>query len=247
MECAGEQAFSGRQKIIKAGRACRASASPRFFVYWWMLDKPAPKVFFINPSLMLKIGLTGGIGSGKTTVAQIFEVLGIPVYYADDAAKRLMNEDENLKREIIAQFGGSVYVDGHLDRKAMAAIVFANRSKLDLLNALVHPATIRDGERWVSQHHTAYAVREAALIFESGVSNSLDYVIGVSAPAPLRIKRVQTRDGIGEQDVIKRMNNQWDEELKMSRCDFLLFNDDEQLLIPQVVELHKQLVALSQV
>lgn len=194
---------------------------------------------------MLKVGLTGGIGSGKTTVARIFEVLGIPVYYADDAAKRLMNEDPELKQAIISQFGDLVYPEGKLDRKAMASLVFGNKEKLELLNSLVHPATIRDGDKWGLQHATSYVIREAALIFESGVFKTLDFVIGVSAPSELRIRRVTERDRINEEDVVKRMNNQWDEEMKMSRCDFLLFNDDKQLLIPQVIALHEKLTELS--
>src|SRR5215831_1852923 len=125
----------------------------------------------------LRIGLTGGMGSGKSTVAKIFEVLAIPVYYADDEAKRLMNEDPQLKEQIQLHFGREAYVNGILDRKYIAGIVFNNRKQLELLNSLVHPATLRDGERWMLQQTTPYAVKEAALIFESGTQQMLDYVI----------------------------------------------------------------------
>ena len=149
---------------------------------------------------MIRIGLTGGIGSGKSTVAKVFEVLGIPVYYADDAAKKLMNEDQQLKQKIQEQFGEAVYKDGQLDRKFLAGIVFNAPEKLQQLNALVHPATLRDAEQWMQQHAvscgqaTPYAIKEAALIFESGAHEELDYVIGVYAPAPLRIQRTMQRD-----------------------------------------------------
>src|SRR5882762_659348 len=130
---------------------------------------------------MIKIGLTGGIGSGKSTVAKVFEVLGIPVYYSDDAGKRLMNEDEGLKQKIKTAFGEAVYPDGLLNRKYLADIVFKSPEKLALLNSMVHPATITDSEKWMQQHAvsrgqtTPYAIKEAAIIFESGAQEYLDY------------------------------------------------------------------------
>ena len=139
---------------------------------------------------MLKIGLTGGIGSGKSTVAKVFEVLGIPVYYADEAAKRLMNEDENLKEKLQQQFGKQTYVDGKLNRGYLSSLVFNDPEKLAILNSIVHPATIEDAAKWMTQQKTPYVIKEAALIFESGSQKDLDKVIGVFAPAPLRILRV---------------------------------------------------------
>jgi len=194
---------------------------------------------------MLKIGITGGIGSGKSTVAKVFEVLGIPVYYADDAAKRLMNEDEELKANIQLQFGNEVYANGLLDRKRLAEMVFTSPEKLTRLNALVHPATLQDAERWMQQQHTPYAVKEAALIFESGAHEHLDYVIGVTAPAPIRIQRTMHRDGISREEVIARMNKQMDESIKMKLCDFVIRNNEQEMLLPQVLELHKKLLQLS--
>ena len=195
---------------------------------------------------MLKIGITGGIGSGKTTVAKVFEVLGIPVYYADDAAKRLMNTDEKLKEKIQLQFGNDVYKDGRLDRKYLAEIVFKNPEKLQLLNALVHPATLKDAERWMQDQSTAYSLKEAALIFESGAQEQLDYVIGVTAPAPLRIQRTMHRDSITREEVILRMDKQMDETIKIKLCDFVIKNDEQEMLLPQVLELHKKLLTLSE-
>jgi len=193
----------------------------------------------------LRIGLTGGIGSGKTTVARIFAVLGIPVYYADLEAKRIMNEDEELRRQIIEHFGKSAYREGRLDNKYLAEIVFKNREKLDLLNSLVHPATIRDGEQWMKQQKTTYAIKEAALIFESGSQQNLDYVIGVSAPEPLRIHRTMQRDNIDREAVMARMQKQIQEVIKMRLCDFLIYNDEQQLVIPQVIALHEKLVKMA--
>jgi dephospho-CoA kinase len=192
---------------------------------------------------MLKVGLTGGIGSGKSTVAKVFEVLGIPVYYADDAAKRLMNEDEALKQKIKAQFGNETYTNGVLNRKHLADIVFNAPEKLQLLNALVHPATLYDAEQWMQQQTCAYAIKEAALIFESGAQEGLDHVIGVYAPTPLRIQRAMQRDTISREEVMARMNKQIDETIKMKLCDFVIVNDELSLLVPQVVALHQKLSA----
>lgn len=195
---------------------------------------------------MLKIGLTGGIGSGKSTVAKVFEVLGVPVYYADDAAKRLMNEDQELKQQLIAAFGDETYMDGLLNRKHLAAIVFNNKEQLERLNNLVHPATITDAEKWFqSQRHTSYVIKEAALLFESGTAQGLDYIIGITAPETLRIKRVMDRDGITATEVKRRMNNQIEEQMKMRLCDFVISNNEQQLITPQIIALHEQLLQLA--
>ncbi|TMI85267.1 MAG: dephospho-CoA kinase, partial [Bacteroidetes bacterium] len=194
--------------------------------------------------MVLRVGLTGGIGSGKTTVAKIFELLGVPVYYADDAAKRIMNEDADLKRSIQKQFGEAAYKSGELDRAYLSAKVFHDPFQLEMLNALVHPATIRDATKWMDRQEAAYTIKEAALIFESGAFEQLDYVIGVYAPASLRIKRTMGRNGVSREEVAKRMNNQIDERIKMKLCDFVIYNDEEQLVIPQVLQLNQKLLEL---
>ena len=191
---------------------------------------------------MLKIGITGGIGSGKSTVAKLFEVLGIPVYYADDAAKQLMNENEVLKQQVQKEFGNEAYTNGKLNRKYIADIVFTNPEKLELLNSIVHPATLKDAEEWMNKQTTPYTIKEAALIFESGAQEQLDYVIGVYAPTPLRIQRTMQRDNISREEVIARMNKQIDETIKMRLCDFVITNDEQELLIPQVLTLHQNLI-----
>ncbi len=193
---------------------------------------------------MLKIGLTGGLGSGKSTVAHIFEVLGIPVYYADAASKRLMNDDEKVKAAVQNAFGKEVYPEGKLDRKYLAEIVFKDEKKLELLNSIVHPATLRDADEWISKQTAPYAIKEAALIFESGSHQSLDYVIGVKAPLHLRLQRAMKRDNISHEEAMARINKQINEEIKMRLCDFIIINDEQQMVIPQVLALHQKLLQL---
>jgi dephospho-CoA kinase len=195
------------------------------------------------PEFMIKVGLTGGIGSGKSVVAKVFETLGIPVYYADDAAKKLMNTDEKLKAAIIKNFGEGSYTNGELNRKYIADIVFNDKEKLELLNSLTHPVTIRDAKEWMKQQTSPYIIKEAALLFESGANKNLDYVIGIDAPLPLRLKRVMARDGISEEEIMKRINRQMDEEEKIKRCDFVIINNEQELVIPQVLELHEKIIA----
>jgi dephospho-CoA kinase len=196
--------------------------------------------------MTVKVGITGGIGSGKTTVARIFGVLGIPVYYADDAAKRIMNEDDMLRRNIIKEFGEESYSNGLLNRQYLASIVFKDKKKLDLLNALVHPATIRNSNAWMKCQSSIYSIREAALIFESGVQDQLDYVIGVSSPVELRLQRAMNRDKLSREQVIERMDRQINENIKMRLCDFVIVNDDIEPVIPQVLKLHEKLLGFAQ-
>lgn len=191
---------------------------------------------------MFKVGITGGIGSGKSTVARIFEVLGIPVYYADEAAKQLMNTDPVIREGIIREFGEEAYKNGMLDRKYLALQVFNNEEKLSKLNALIHPQTIADAESWAEAQQSPYTLKEAALIFESGSQNKLDFIIGVYAPAALRIKRTMHRDGISREEVIARMNKQIEENIKMRLCDAVIMNDDRHMVIPQVLQLHELLL-----
>ncbi|MBN9379989.1 MAG: dephospho-CoA kinase [Chitinophagaceae bacterium] len=196
---------------------------------------------------MLRVGLTGGIGSGKSTVAGIFEVLGIPVAYADQEAKRVMTEDQGLRQQIILHFGENAYTESRLNRPYLAAQVFSDKAKLALLNSLVHPATIAAGEKWMDRQegHTPYAIREAALIFESDAVRYMDFVIGVYAPPTLRIHRVLQRDKLSREDILQRMRNQIDEDIKMRLCDAVIYNDEQHPVIPQVLSLHEQLLQLA--
>ena len=191
---------------------------------------------------MLKIGLTGGMGSGKTTVSKIFAVLGIPVFYADDVAKNIMNEDAALKQNIINALGIESYVNNTLNRKYIADIVFNNRYKLDRLNALVHPVTLAAADKWFNLQTSPYVIKEAALMFEAGAAAHLDYVIGVYTPQHLRLQRVMQRDNSTREQVLARMNSQIDETIKMKLCDFVIINDEQQAVLPQVLLLHQKLL-----
>lgn len=194
---------------------------------------------------MLKIGITGGIGSGKTTVARIFEVLGIPVYYADEAAKKLMVENTALKSAIITAFGNEAYKDDKLNREFLAATVFNNSEKLQILNSLVHPATIKDAWDWFGKQSAPYVIKEAALIFESGSQKDLDHVIGVKSPEDIRIQRAMLRDHITNEQVKARMDKQMNEEEKLRLCDSVIINDEQQMVIPQVLALHKKFLEMA--
>ena len=194
---------------------------------------------------MLKIGLTGGIGSGKTTVSQIFKILGVPVFDADTAAKEAMEHNPVLKEKLITTFGAAVFVEHKLNRKYLADIVFNDAHQLDVLNALVHPITIAAAADWFATQNSPYVIKEAALIFEAGAGVGLDYIIGVFAPTSLRIKRVMDRDHLSREEVLSRMNRQIDDQIKMKLCDFVIQNDSQSLVTKQVLALHEKFLQMS--
>ncbi len=190
---------------------------------------------------MLKVGLTGGIGSGKTTVAALFELLGIPVFYADDAARRIMDDDPDVRAALVSRFGGALYTGGILDRKALGALVFNNPEALADLNAIVHPAAIAASLRWMESRPAPYVLKEAAIFFETGSERSMDLMIGVTAPEATRIARVIKRSGLSEAEIRSRMARQMDDNEKMSRCDYIIRNGDNDALIPQVLGIDRDL------
>lgn len=194
---------------------------------------------------MLKIGLTGGIGSGKTTVCKLFAEKGIPIYYADDRAKYLMNFDPDLKSQIKQHFGKNVYhSNGRVNRKALASIIFSDKSKLSLINSLVHPAVALDSERWFDLQKSHYAIKEAALMIESKSHLSLDKLIVVTADIEQRIKRVIKRDQTSRESVQARIDNQMDETSKLGFADFIIQNNDLKLLQSQVDDIHATLMKM---
>ncbi len=189
---------------------------------------------------MLKAGITGGIGSGKSVVCQVFTALGIPVFNADDAAKYLMENDPVLVKKIKALFGDTVYIEGRLDRTQVSAVVYQHPQLLQQLNALVHPATIAYSRQWLdAQTSVPYIIKEAAIFFESGSSADMDVMIGVYAPKELRLKRTVARNGFSEEKVLDIMAQQMDEDEKMKRCNYVIVNDDKIAVLPQVLQLHE--------
>jgi dephospho-CoA kinase len=192
---------------------------------------------------MRRIGLTGNIGTGKSTVARIFEILGVPVYHADKQAKELMEQDK-VKEQISLLFGKHlVNSSKQIDRKALAAIVFTDKDKLALLNNLIHPLVEEDFEKW-SQHYVEkpYILHEAAILFESGFNRLFEANILVTAPEALCISRVMVRDGVSNEMVVNRMSNQWSQEQKQKIADYLVVNDEKSMVIPQVLANHKTIL-----
>ena len=193
------------------------------------------------------IGLTGGIGSGKSTIAKVFANLGVPVFDADAAAKTIMNTSPIIKAKLIANFGAEVYIKGdagmeQLNRAFLSKLVFSDPYQLELLNAIVHPITIQAALDWASTQNAPYVIKEAALFFESGSVAGVQKMIGVTAPKSLRIHRVMKRDNCTKEEVEKRMSFQIDESLKMKLCDWVIVNDDQHLVLPQVVALHEKII-----
>ena len=191
---------------------------------------------------MIKVGLTGGIGSGKSIVARIFQVLGIPVFNSDQAARDLMESDPDLKNALFDRFGSSVYIDGKLDRKKLGSIVFNDPQALKDLNSLVHPAVRKAFSKWADRQNSQYVLMESAILAETGGHRNFDRTIVVSAPEDLRVQRVMKRDGVGEEIVRARMRNQATEEERLKISDHVIVNDDRQLVIPQVLAIHNKLL-----
>ena len=192
---------------------------------------------------MLKIGLTGNIGSGKSTVAKIIKILGIPVYHSDIEAKKFLT-DKTVMRELTNRFGTEIVTESKIDNKKLASIVFKENDSLIFLNNLIHPLVKEDFENWCNtvSPTNKYIIQEAAILFESNFDKYVDKTILVIAPENIRLERVIKRDSISKEEVLKRMANQWDEERKVKLADFLINNNDKELLIPQLIEIHKKII-----
>ncbi|MFN0190174.1 MAG: dephospho-CoA kinase [Bacteroidia bacterium] len=197
---------------------------------------------------MLRVGITGGIGSGKTTVCKIFQTLGISVFDADRSAKRLMVENTALKNQLIDHFGASTFsADGSLNRKYLAQKVFNNDQELMHLNQLVHPFVLKDYDSWLANIPPApYSIREAAIMLESGTYKDLDVIILIDSPEELRIKRVIQRDKRTESEVQSIISKQWPIEKKQKFTSFIIQNNEKQFLIPQILHLHELLISQSE-
>lgn len=194
---------------------------------------------------MIRVGLTGGIGSGKTTVGRVFRAMGIPVFEADAEGRRLMAHDTSLQRSIVERFGAAVVNENGIDRAALAGIVFQDTEALQDLNALIHPAVRAAFDRWAREQRAPYVMMEAAVLAESGGHRTLDAIVVVSAPEPIRIRRVMQRDGVPEEAVRARLANQVSEAERLAIADHMIHNDDSRLVIPQVLEVHAALLKFA--
>ncbi len=188
------------------------------------------------------VGLTGGIGSGKSTVANMFKELGVPIYIADAVAKELMQSSATIKKKIIETFGEKVIKNNVLDRKYLAALVFSDVSKLAQLNSIIHPEVAKDFQKWYKKQTSLYVIYEAAILFESGGYKKCDTIITVTAPIKERIQRVIKRDNTTAEAVEKRIQNQWTDSKKIARSNFVITNTDLQKTQKQVVKIHKNIL-----
>lgn len=191
---------------------------------------------------MTIVGLTGGIGSGKTTVAKEFEKLGIPVYIADEEAKKLMNSSKIIKRKLINLFGEKVYIDNKLNKPFIADIIFNDTSYLQKMNAIVHPKVAKHFEKWVLKQKAPYVIKEAAILFENDGHKQCDYVITVTAPIKIRIQRLLKRDNTTTDKVMAIIKNQWSDEEKVKLSGFVIENIELQSTINQVKEIHESIL-----
>jgi dephospho-CoA kinase len=192
---------------------------------------------------MLKTGVTGGIGSGKSVVCEIFKILGVPVYNADEQAKKLIDSNPYIINKLCEKYGQEIYIDGVLDRKKLSQIVFNDKKELQFVNETVHPRVFAHFDDWLELNrnkNNSYIVKEAALLFESGSYKELDKIILVSAPEKIRISRVVERDRIKEVEVKRIIQSQMSEDDKKAKADFIINNDGDTLIIPQVLKLHEQ-------
>ena len=190
---------------------------------------------------MITVGLTGGIGSGKTFIAEIFQQLDVPVFFADEIAKNMYNRDD-IKSQISAIFGDNIYISNAIDKAKLAKMIFNDQAKLDTINHIIHPAVEKEFQNWSdSMSSTPLVIKESALLFETGNYKNLDATILVVAPMKLRIKRIMKRDGSDEQQVSDRMNKQWKDRQKTPLADYIIINDEQNLVVPEVIKVYNQL------
>ena len=190
---------------------------------------------------MKKIGITGGIGSGKTYVASVFQSLGIPIFNADIQAKKIMTSSRKLIKLLKEEFGNDIYKDSDLNKEKLASIVFSNSDKLQKLNSLVHPIVKEEFNNWCKKQTSPYVIKEAAILFESNSHIGLDAVICVSAPLDLRMRRLLNRDDYSKKEIKKRIENQISQEEKEKLSDYIIVNDEKELLLPKIIKIHKEL------
>jgi dephospho-CoA kinase len=191
---------------------------------------------------VFKLGVTGGIGSGKTSVCKVFKVLGIPVFSADRIARDIMDKDEDIKENINAIAGRNLYSNGCLDRMALASLIFNNNTLLDKVNSLVHPVVFNHFAAWEKQQSAPYVIMEAAILFESGASDLVDKIATIVAPVEERVSRVSVRSKLSRQQVLERMKNQLDDETRIKLSDYVIYNSENDMVIPAILEIHKDIL-----
>lgn len=190
----------------------------------------------------VKVGITGGIGSGKSTVCKVFKLLGAPVFEADIVAKQLQNTNQKIRKGLIRLFGEYIYTsEDTVDRKKLAAIIFNDDLMLSKVNELIHPVVREEFEQWLEKQNSPYIVHEAAILFESGFYKRMDFNIVVSASEEQRIERIMQRDGINRESVIRRIQKQWSDERIQNLADMVIHNNNNNLIIPEIIKIDKQL------
>jgi dephospho-CoA kinase len=192
----------------------------------------------------LKLGVTGGIGSGKTTVCKVFSVLGIPVFSADDEAKRIQESDRDLQLKINSFAGRDLFPEGKLDRTELARLIFSNKELLEKVNSVVHPAVFQVFREWVIKQNTPYSIMDAAILFESGAFRMMDRIVTVVTPIEERIERLVRSKRLSREQVIERIKNQIDDESRISRSDFVIFNSENEMIIPAILGIHEEMIKL---
>jgi dephospho-CoA kinase len=190
----------------------------------------------------IKLGVTGGIGSGKTTVCRIFNLLGIPVFSADQEAKEIMEHDPDIIAQINSIAGKDLYKDGTLGRSDLAGLIFNDQHILEKVNSLIHPVVIDHFKSWAIKQKAPYVIMEAAILFESGASEMVDKKVTVVAPAEERVKRVIRRSNLSEEQVMDRMRNQMDDALRIKLSDYVIKNSESDMIIPQILEIHEDIL-----
>ena len=191
---------------------------------------------------MITVGLTGGIGSGKSLISEIFKRLGIPVFHADDEAKIILNSDEIVVDQIKKEFGENIYTSQGVDRKQLADIIFNDQTALSKVNAIIHPRVRQYFIEWKGKQNTKYVIEEAAILFESNAYKELDITINVHADELVRIKRVVERDKTSDEAVKSRMNNQLSDQERIKLADYTIYNNGKQMLLPQVLDIHNKIL-----
>jgi len=190
----------------------------------------------------MKLGITGGIGSGKTSVCRVFNVLGIPVFSADPEARKIMENDIDIKNEINAIVGKDIYPEGHLDRMELASLIFNNKKLLEKVNSLVHPVVFDNFIRWTEKQTAPYVIMEAAILFESGGYKLVDRVATIVAPVEERISRVTQRNMLNRHQVMERIKNQMTDEERISMSDYIIHNSENDMIIPVILDINKDLL-----